>query len=83
VTASPNPSIGILEFAFKGAPADRYRIQVRNIVGQSLWEDSLYIDGKARLTADLTHLNRGTYFYTIFDSNGNPLLTQRLVFIRA
>ncbi len=83
VTASPNPSIGILEFMFKGAPADRYRIQVRNIVGQSLWEDSLYIDGKARLSADLTHLNRGTYFYTIFDSNGNPLVTQRLVFIRA
>jgi len=83
VTASPNPGIGLLEFRFKGAAADRYKIKVRNIVGQPLWEDEVYIDGKGRLSANLTHLNRGTYFYTIFDSKGNPLLTQRVVFIRA
>lgn len=83
VTASPNPGIGILEFRFQGAPADRYRIKIRNIVGQSLWEEEVYVDGKGRLSADLTHLNRGTYFYTVYDSNGKPLLTQRVVFIRA
>ncbi|SRR6056297_547733 len=83
VTASPNPGIGMLEFRFKGAKADRYKIKVRNIVGQPLWEEEVYIDGKGLLSADLTHLNRGTYFYTVFDSKGNPLLTQRVVFIRA
>ncbi|SRR6056297_34654 len=83
VTASPNPGIGILEFRFRGAPADRYTIKIRNIVGQPLWQEEVYVDGKGRLSANLTHLNRGTYFYTIFDSNGNPLLTQRVVFIRA
>lgn len=83
VTASPNPGIGMLEFRFQGAAADRYTIKIRNIVGQPLWEEEVYIDGKGRLSANLTHLNRGTYFYTIFDSKGNPLLTQRVVFIRA
>jgi hypothetical protein len=83
VTASPNPGIGILEFRFKGAPADRYTIKIRNIVGQELWEKEVYVDGKGRLSANLTHLNRGTYFYTVFDSSGNPIRTHRIVFIRA
>ena len=83
VTASPNPGIGILEFRFSGAQADQYTIEVRNMVGQSLWDETVYIDGKGRLSANLTHLNRGTYFYTVYDSKGNPLLTQRVVFIRA
>ena len=83
VTASPNPGIGILEFRFIGAPADRYTIKIRNIVGQKLWEKEVYVDGKGRLSANLTHLNRGTYFYTVFDSSGNPIRTHRIVFIRA
>jgi len=83
VIAAPNPGIGILEFRFEGAPADRYTVKIRNLVGQQLWKEDIYVDGKGRLPADLTHLNRGTYFYTVFDSSGNPLMTRRVVFIRA
>lgn len=83
ITASPNPGIGLIEFRVKNAPLGNYKVKVRNIIGQSLWEKSFFIQGKEELNVDLTHLKRGTYFYTLIDENGNSLITKRLIIIRA
>lgn len=83
ITASPNPGMGLVEFRISGAPLGRYKIKVRNIIGQPLWEKEVLMKGSENVQVDLTHLKRGTYFYTLVDEDGNSLITKRLVFIRA
>jgi hypothetical protein len=83
ITASPNPSIGLVEFRISNAPIGKYKIKVRNIIGQTLWEKQLFAQGSESLKVDLTNFKRGTYFYTLIDEDGNTLVTKRLVFIRA
>lgn len=83
ITAAPNPSIGFVEFVITNAPASVYKLKVRNIIGQTLWEKDVYVSGKEKIKVDLTHLKRGTYFYSLTDQMGNVISTKRLIFIRA
>ena len=83
LTASPNPGIGVVEFRVANAPAGNYKIKVQNIMGQALWQKSFFVQGRESLRVDLTHLKRGTYFYSLIDEDGNSIITKRLVFIRA
>jgi len=83
ITAAPNPSIGFVEFVITNAPSSVYKLKVRNIIGQTLWDKDIFVSGRERIRVDLTHLKRGTYFYSLTDQSGNVISTKRLIFIRA
>lgn len=76
----PNPTYGDVTFQLMNLPHDRYKVVVYNIVGKQLWESDIdYFEGKLR--ADLSHLRKGTYFYSILNGRGHKVTTRRIMII--
>jgi len=76
----PNPTYGDVTFQLMNLPHDNYKVVVYNIVGKQLWESDIdYLEGKLR--ADLSHLRKGTYFYSIINGSGHKITTRRIMII--
>lgn len=81
VMAYPNPSYGDVRFQFNDMPADRYRIDVLDILGKKVWSKTSRL-GATYLDTDMSELRTGTYLYRVFDSRGRKLTTKRLMIVR-
>ena len=79
---SPNPSYGFIALSFINLNPGRYNVRIMNILGVSKWESNYRIDGNKRVMVDISHLDAGTYLYSLLDRNNNILSTRRLVIIR-
>ncbi|MEM9547951.1 MAG: T9SS type A sorting domain-containing protein [Bacteroidota bacterium] len=74
----PNPTFGDVTFQLINLPHDNYQVVVYNIIGKQLWSSDInFIEGKLR--ADLSHLQKGTYFYSIVNGAGQKVTTRRLM----
>jgi len=74
----PNPTYGDVTFQLINMPHDNYKVVVYNIIGKELWSSDInFIEGKLR--ADLSHLRKGTYFYSIINGSGQKVTTRRLM----
>jgi hypothetical protein len=74
----PNPSYGDVTFQLLNMPHDNYKVVVYNILGKQLWSSDIdFFEGKLR--ADLYHLKKGTYFYSILNGQGQKVTTRRLM----
>jgi len=78
ITAFPNPSFGNVSIQMVNYPLGEYRMKVYNVVGKELWSEAFQLKSNRVYKADLLHLSKGTYLYSIFDSNGKKLVTKRL-----
>lgn len=81
ITAFPNPSFGNVSFQMVNYPLGEYRMKVYNVVGKELWAESFQLRSNRVFKADLLHLSKGTYLYSIFDKNGKKLVTKRIAII--
>jgi len=81
ITAYPNPSFGNVSIQMVNYPLGDYSMKVYNIVGKELWSDNFQLKSNRVHKADLMHLRKGTYLYSIFDKNGKKLITKRLAII--
>jgi hypothetical protein len=76
----PNPSLsGIVRFEFFNLTPEYYQLKVYSILGKKLWSTSEFINTNKVIQADLSHLKRGTYFYSLINSRGKRIVTRRLV----
>jgi hypothetical protein len=76
----PNPTFGEVTFQLMNLPHDNYSVVVYNILGKQLWSSEIdYFEGKLR--ADLSHLKKGTYFYSIINGSGQKIASRRLMII--
>lgn len=74
----PNPTYGEVTFELMNMPHDNYKVVVYNILGKQLWSSDInFLQG--RLRADLSHLRKGTYFYSILNGRGQKITTRRLM----
>ena len=74
----PNPTYGDVTFQLMNLPHDKYKVLVYNIIGKQLWSSDInFLEGK--LHADLSHLRKGTYFYSIVNGKGQKVTTRRLM----
>ncbi|MDA9773853.1 T9SS type A sorting domain-containing protein [Saprospiraceae bacterium] len=82
VNIYPNPTFGNVSFTFENCRPGTYSIKVYDVLGKTLW-DSEYLlkDQKKPYKVDLSHLQKGTYLYTIYDPRGNKITTKRLVIV--
>lgn len=76
----PNPTYGRVSFELQNLPKDNYEILVYNIIGKELWRSPVD-PATSRINADLGHLRKGTYLYSVIDSKGRKVTTRRLVII--
>ena len=81
ITAYPNPSFGNVSIQMVNYPLSEYRMKVYNVVGKELWAESFQLRSNRVFKADLMHLRKGTYLYSIFDNNGEKLITKRIAII--
>ncbi|MBK8699492.1 MAG: T9SS type A sorting domain-containing protein [Saprospiraceae bacterium] len=81
ITAHPNPSFGQVIFDLFNYPYDEYKLEVYNLVGKRIYSRNFSVKDGRLLLADLSQLKRGTYLYSIFDSQGRKLTTKRVSLI--
>ncbi len=79
---SPNPSYGFIALSFINLNPGRYKVRIMNILGVTKWESNYRIDGNKREMVDISHLEAGTYLYSLVDAHNNIISTRRLVIIR-
>ncbi len=80
VKTYPNPTYGDVTFELTNLPKGDYTVVLYNIIGKKLWSDK-FDNNSGRLNADLSHLQKGTYLYSIVDGNGRKVTTKRLMII--
>lgn len=78
----PNPTLGNVRFEFFNIPTGDYSLIVYNMLGQEKWQRPVAVESGSVVRADLTELDRGTYFYSLIDSNGKRLFTRRIVIFK-
>ncbi len=79
IFAYPNPTLGKLRLDFINLRSGFYTVKVRNLLGRLQWEHKYYIDNNKSIRIDLTHLYKGTYFYSLINEQGETITTKRLV----
>lgn len=79
----PNTGYGEVRLDFSLFTPGKYEMHLFDLVGRRLWTNSYHIDGDVTIKEDLSFLPRGTYTYTIVDSEQNKIVTRRLAIIKS
>lgn len=82
VYAHPNPVIVNARFEFSNLPRDSYNLTIYNIIGERVWNKRYDIDKHYIDKVDVSFLKKGTYLYSLSNSEGRTLVTKRLIVIR-
>lgn len=82
VYAFPNPAIVNVRFEFTNLPPDTYTLSIFNILGVKEWSRQYLVNGGRTEKVNISSLRKGTYFYSISDSNGKTIVTKRLIVVR-
>ena len=76
-SVSPNPSNGELKINVSSTNATNYVVNVRNMLGQTVYTDNLSVNGTKTMNLDLTGSEKGVYFVTL--ENGTERLVKKVV----
>lgn len=82
VYAYPNPTIVNVRFEFTDLPRDTYTLRIFNILGVEEWSRRFELAGHHIEKLNVSFLTKGTYLYSLSDSQGRTLVTRRLVVVR-
>ena len=82
IKAVPNPVINDLRFTVSNLEPGRYKIRIKNILGELTIEKVIDYTGPEDIPMDINLLRKGSYFYSLEDSNGNTISTKRLIVLR-
>jgi len=66
----PNPNNGIFEVRIQTNLATSYNLNVRNMLGQSIYNDLVGVNGQKIVNMDLSGVEKGVYFVTLENENG-------------
>jgi len=81
ISVYPNPNNGQFIIQFNGVIKDVYTIEVRNILGQTVYDEEINISGgpSVWIQMDLSNLNRGAYLLNVINSTSER--THKLIVI--
>jgi hypothetical protein len=82
VYAYPNPAIVNVRFDFTNLPRDTYTLRIYNILGIEEWSQRYSISGNHTEKVNISALRKGTYFYSLTNSQGRTIVTHRLIVVR-
>lgn len=78
----PNPAILDVRIDFANLRPGNYRVQILNILGVSVYEQEIWIEGDRTLKIDLNPLLKGSYLCSLSNSKDETLFTRRLIILR-
>lgn len=73
----PNPNNGIFEVRIQNKQATTYNMNVRNMLGQSVYFDVVGVNGQQIVNMDLSSVDKGVYFVTL--ENESERLVKKVV----
>lgn len=73
----PNPNNGIFEVRIQNEQATTYNMNVRNMLGQSVYTDVVGVNGQQIVNMDLSSVDKGVYFVTL--ENESERLVKKVV----
>lgn len=73
----PNPTTGELKVVLESNVAKTYRMNVRNMIGQTVYTDNVSVNGKRTIDMNLSGNDKGVYFVTL--ENGSERLVKKVV----
>ncbi len=82
IAAFPNPAVEWVRFDCSNLPPADYTLKIFNIVGKVVWEDSYFISGNKSIRIELEDFKKGTYLYSLANSEGMVIGTKRLVVVK-
>ncbi|MEN9523029.1 MAG: hypothetical protein RL065_1406 [Bacteroidota bacterium] len=75
----PNPTNGLINISTDFASNTNLKVEVRNVVGQTVFTSIAKSVSSNVLQYDLSSLNKGIYFITLTSENGSAI-TQKIIF---
>lgn len=82
IQAYPNPAVEWVRFNCANLPQDDYTLKIFNIIGKVVWKENYKLTGSKSIRIDLDDFKKGTYLYSLTDSQGNIIGTKRLVILK-
>ncbi|MCB0642155.1 MAG: T9SS type A sorting domain-containing protein [Phaeodactylibacter sp.] len=78
----PNPAILDVRVDLANLRPGNYKLQILNILGVSVYEQDLWIEGERTVKIDLNQLLKGSYLCSLVNSKDETLFTRRLIILR-
>ncbi len=82
IQAYPNPAVEFVRFNCANLPAGDYTLKIFNIIGKVVWKENYQLVGSKSIRVELDDFKKGTYLYSLVDSQGNIIGTKRLVILK-
>ena len=82
IQAYPNPAVEWVRFNCANLPQDDYTLKIFNIIGKVVWKENYKLTGSKSIRIELDDFKKGTYLYSLTDSQGNIIGTKRLVILK-
>ncbi len=77
----PNPAIDKVKVSLKNL-SGRFTFRIFDVLGQDVYRREHNFDASDSVVVDISHLPRGSYYYSVLTTEGKPMRTKRLVVIR-
>ncbi len=82
IQAYPNPAVEFVRFNCANLPQGDYTLKIFNIIGKVVWKEDYKLAGSKSIRIELDDFKKGTYLYSLTDSQGNIIGTKRLVILK-
>ena len=82
IQAYPNPAVEWVRFNCANLPQEDYTLKIFNIIGKVVWKENYKLTGSKSIRIELDDFKKGTYLYSLTDSQGNIIGTKRLVILK-
>jgi len=80
--AYPNPAVEDVRFDFSNIPPGNYQLKIINILGVTVYNQTIWINGNRTVKVDLSDFRKGTYLYSLLGKDDLTLATKRLIVLR-
>jgi|GEM_PF-293608 len=77
----PNPAIDKIKVSLKNLSGN-FTFRVFDVLGQDVYRREHLFNAGDNVIVDISHLSRGTYYYSVLTAEGKPMRTKRLMVIR-
>ncbi len=83
ITAKPNPTYGKVNFTFDNLTPGRYHLEILNILGKPVWDNYYNINSTHKVIKEnYFFLPKGTYLYSLSDSQNRVLTIKKLIVLK-
>ncbi len=78
IIAYPNPTFGDINFLLNNHPSGKYELRISSILGKLIKSESFDVGEDGKISTYVGYLSRGIYRYSIYNSQGEKLVTKRI-----